>query len=82
MLVARLLRDSGWDKPKEEVEVSSKVEDAIPIRAEVLADMRRARDVGRVVEVVDVGSGDVVIEKDEKGQYGVSGLPRDVEEKK
>ena len=39
----------------------------------VLADMRRARDVGRVVEVVDVGSGDVVIEKDEKGQYGVSG---------
>ena len=76
------LRDSGWGKPKEEVEVSSKVEDAIPIRAEVLADMRRARDVGRVVEVVDVGSGDVVIEKDEKGKYGVSGLPRDVEEKK
>ena len=30
------LRDSGWGKPKEEVEVSNKVEDAIPIKAEVL----------------------------------------------
>ena len=74
------LRDSGWGKPKEEVEVSNKVEDAIPIRAEVLADMRRARDVGRVVEVEDVGSGDVVVEKDGSGKYVIGGLQVDGKE--
>ena len=61
------LRDSGWGKPKDEVEVSGGgMKEAIPITSEVLVELRKARDVKKEI-VVDMkdGGGNVTISNGE-----------------
>lgn len=67
------LRDTGPGKPREEIEMMDKGGNVIPINAEVMQDLRRARDAGKVVDV-DVGEGtqDTKIVKGASGEYEVA----------
>lgn len=74
------LRDSGWGKPKEELEVTENKPKEILINAEVIQSLRRAKDEGKVIDAeISEGATDAKIVQSDDGSIGVSEIQNNAE---